>query len=174
MDAFAIYVSFIPKALLLVIPFVITFMFIRENGKDVSINRVVLFLKCEKWPLAFLCYVALLVSSTVLSRPITNPYENIIGTYGVLLEGKVNVDTVKNVLMFIPYIFLCFQVYKPQNTIKRAFLVSAITSLSIELIQLICWLGNFQISDIIHNICGGMIGCGVWIMVKHLRERNRK
>ena len=46
-----------------------------------------------------------------------------------------------------------------------------IFSVSIEVLQLLLCLGTFQVSDIVYNTLGGMLGGIVYITVKKVHER---
>ena len=101
--------------------------------------------------------------STVFSRKITKPYGRVFNDFGIMVNGKINREFLENVLLFIPCSFLYLQAFKPQKPMKSALVMVTFTTAFIELTQLLFWLGQFQISDLVHNILGGLIGIGVWL-----------
>ena len=115
------------------------------------------------WLLLFFLYLAYMLVSTVFSRRITNPYGKVINDFGIMVNGKINREFLENVLLFIPCSFLYLQAFKPQKPMKSALVMVTFTTAFIELTQLLFWLGQFQISDLVHNILGGLIGIGVWL-----------
>ena len=65
---------------------------------------------------------------------------------------------VENVLLFIPYGFLYSYNFRQTGTIWRCLLLGAVTSLGIELMQLVTGRGYFQIDDILTNTLGALSG----------------
>ena len=55
---------------------------------------------------------------------------------------------------------------QPSNTWKTAMILALGTTVFVELSQLIYWLREFQLFDLVHNIIGGVIGCALW----HIKE----
>ena len=49
---------------------------------------------------------------------------------------------------------------------------SIYSSLVIEILQLLLMVGQVQLSDLVHNTVGGMIGCGVWWIVNALHPED--
>jgi glycopeptide antibiotics resistance protein len=66
-------------------------------------------------------------------------------------------DLFGNIVLFIPFaFFLCliFRLYEP----RKCILISMITSISVELIQLLLSIGVADIDDVILNTTGAVIG----------------
>jgi glycopeptide antibiotics resistance protein len=103
--------------------------------------------------------------STVFSRKITNPYGRVFNDFGIMVNGKINREFFENVLLFIPYSFLYLKAFSPKRSIKSALAMALLTTAFIEMTQLLLWLGRFQISDLVHNLMGGLIGIGVWFTI---------
>lgn len=121
----------------------------------------------QPWLLLFFLYLAYLLVSTVFSRRITNPYERVFNDFGIMVNGKINREFLENVLLFIPYSFLYLQAFIPKKPLRNALILSVLTTAFIEIIQLVLWLGKFQISDLVHNILGGLIGIGAWYIINN-------
>ncbi len=117
----------------------------------------------------FLFYLSFLLISTVFARERINPCGYVLTHFGFRRNDVVwNNEIIENILFFIPYSVFFLAAFRPAKPLLSAFTVSAVTSCVIELSQLILWLGEFQLSDIFHNILGGIIGCGLWLAVKRV------
>lgn len=95
---------------------------------------------------------------TVFTRSFRNPLENIIGNwlpYNIQFS-YVKLDCIENFFLFLPYGFLLNS--SKINKIKSITLLVFLTSLTIELFQLITFSGTFQLSDIFYNTIGGIVG----------------
>ena len=163
------HLHYIPQALLVTVLFVMSFLFIKDNQGRIK-DRINDFFG-QKWLVAFLFYTALLLTGTILSRQYTNPFTSITGTIWLISEGELVIAGLINILMFIPYTFLYLKAFKPKKPIVCCFCISLASTLFIELFQLLFWLGWFSIADIIHNILGGLIGCGLWYVQKRIINR---
>ena len=136
-------------------------MFLQEKGwKDKCLNAIK-----RPWLILFILYLAFIITSTLFSRSITNPYKSVFSDFGVMVNGNVNKEFLENVLLFIPYSFLYLQAFRPKSSMKNALVVSALTTVFVEISQLVLWLGEFQISDLVHNCIGGLIGIGAWSII---------
>lgn len=152
-----------PRAVVLSILVIMTYLFIQTNGK--AVKKYTIKLLKKPWLVSFLFYVAVLMVITIFNREITNPFKKIFADFGLYIEGKINLEFIENLILFIPYTFLYSFAFRPHKPFKTAFFVSIYTSCAIETIQLLLWLGEFQISDIIHNIIGGILGSGLYYLV---------
>lgn len=81
------------------------------------------------------------------------------------------VQAVENILFFIPFSFFLILAFFSNksitklNLLKKIIKFSFLLSLFIELTQLFLTLGTFQVSDIVYNIIGGIIGYILVILV---------
>lgn len=94
-------------------------------------------------------------------------YDNEIGIRFHLTE------VLENVAIFAPLgIYLCMLKHEPKFTVKPMFIVG--TSLALEVFQYILSIGRSDITDLITNTCGGLIGIAIYsILVKLFRSRRR-
>lgn len=94
-------------------------------------------------------------------------YENEIGMNFHLKE------VLENIGIFIPFgIYLCM--LKNEPDFKRKFILILSTSLILEIFQYILAVGGTDITDLITNTCGGMIGIGLyWSAAKIFRGKKR-
>ena len=114
-------------------------------------------------------YLSFLLISTLLSRDTTNPYRNVFAHFGFRKDVKWNNEIIENILFFIPYSLFFLAAFRPEKPWRDTLILSASTTCVIEFSQLLFWLGDFQLSDIFHNILGGMIGCLLWCLVLQIR-----
>lgn len=120
----------------------------------------------QPWLLLYLIYLSFLLVSTLFSRPPTNPLRNVLNNFGLYNVNGVNMECIENTLLFVPYSFFYLQTSRYSSPFKSALVVSICTTMFIEFSQLIFWLGEFQVSDLLHNVIGGMIGFVLW----HIKE----
>ena len=152
---------FIYKTILMTVFLSITYLFFKDNGNK-AWSKLIGVLKQPWYMLFFLCS-AYLFTCTVMGRYFIKPYKAIFGSFGLFRDdGSINKDMFANIIMFIPYVFLYLKAFKPRRPFQSALILSFGTTLFVEISQLIGWLGNFQIADIMHNLFGGMIGYVVW------------
>ena len=95
------------------------------------------------------------------------PFQNEIGMNFHLKE------VLENIGIFIPFgIYLCM--FRHEPNFKRKFILILSTSLILEIFQYILAVGGTDITDLITNTCGGMIGIGIyWSAAKIFRGKKR-
>ena len=157
--------KYLTRALLLMMLVVPSFLFLRETKRK---EKLIALLK-QPWKIGFLFYCSFLFISTLLARNLTNPVMSIFDSFGFTdAKGKLNTELLENMMLFVPYTILFLQAFKfkTETAWKEALKLSFYSSCFIELSQLIFWLGEFQLSDIVHNTLGGMIGTAIWYGVQ--------
>lgn len=98
--------------------------------------------------------------------------QNVIGTFGIYnANGELTTEAIENVLLFIPLMLLWLWVADKQEfsfikTLSFAVKNALLCSFLIEMAQLLLRVGQVQISDLVYNTLGGIIG-GVcyWITI---------
>ena len=96
--------------------------------------------------------------------------------YIAFVEGGIEVmlQIIVNVVMFIPIGFLlpcCFRIYEKY---RYVLITAIIVSVSIELMQLIFKMGLFETDDIINNVFGAMIGLGLYVVAKRVKNYEKE
>ena len=157
-----------PRSLLLAVLLALAFLFVTDNGGRTK-AKVVAFLK-HPWKVLFIVYLAFVLTETIFSRQITNPYQKIFKSFAFLENAKWDKEIIENILLFAPYSFLYLQAFEPSCPWKSVLILSVVTTAFIEIYQLLFWLGAFQIADMIHNIIGGIIGYIIWIIIKTVKK----
>lgn len=167
-------------ALILAVFFMFTRMFAKEKGgwrKAVEIwikkfRTEALFRK----EFLFTIVVAMILFKTLLNRDMwQNPLSNVIGIWGLYdSNGELTAEAFENVVLFIPLTGMFFWVSeeKPEllPLIIKSFKISILFSLAIEFCQLFLRLGTFQLSDIVQNTFGGIIGGIIYILIAKIHS----
>lgn len=152
------------------------FMFFYLMLKDSNLKELLLkwcdsFKTDKRFKFVFLLafYSGLALYRTIINRNIWgNPISDIWGPWGLhRLNGEFTTEAIENVILFIPFTILLLCAFKDKiigpkvtffkvcfKSVKYIFICSA----CIELVQIVCRLGLFQISDLFHNTLGGLIG----------------
>ena len=130
----------------------------------------------------FVFIVVLILFKTLLVRNMNfNPTGNVIGVWGFYThDGTFTTETVENVVLFIPFIFFLFfmlEVTSKKTTkflavMGKSILISFLSSLTIEMLQLFLHLGTWQLSDLCFNTLGGIIGGLLYLFSVLLRRSN--
>lgn len=94
-------------------------------------------------------------------------YDNEIGVRFHLTE------VLENVAIFAPLgIYLCMFKYEPRFSIKLTLILG--TSLALEVLQYILAIGRSDITDVLTNTCGGILGIIIYhIFAKFFRSKKR-
>lgn len=127
--------------------------------------------KMKKEPLSWVpvvifgIYLAVLLMITFLSRESGSSKGvidmDLFSTWGI--NDRNNAFVVENVLLFIPYGFLCSWNFRWAKKFWRCTLFGAVTSFVIEFLQLVTGRGFFQIDDILTNVLGTVVG---WLLFR--------
>lgn len=162
--------KFIPRAIVLLFIIAFAYLFIRDNSKKEVLDKLVSLIK-KPWLVLFLLFLSFILVCTLFSRQSIVPYKSIFKGLRLYDNGRWNMQCIENILLFVPYTFFYLESLAPEKPFKAAFLMAFQTSLFIELLQLFFWLGAFQLSDLIYNVIGGMIGWLVWFIWKIVTKK---
>lgn len=138
----------------IVICFIIVMFFIsciEKKYERTKIKTVIWCVLCSVWfTVAF--------EITLLGRQnnVVNTWESVFSSFSELVSGNYTIiyDMIFNGILFIPLGFLM----KIKYSAKYSVAISGGVSLFIEGMQLITHKGLFEISDLIFNTSGGVIG----------------
>ena len=123
-------------------------------------------------------YFAMILLRTLFNRSLwVNPLINVMGNMWIYdSKGELSTQCIENLVLFIPFIALLLCAY-PQKIIgkdcklweiiwKSTIFSFALSSL-LEFLQLFLHIGTWQLSDILYNTLGGIIGGIIyWIFLK--------
>ena len=128
-----------------------------------------------KWKILFYTYLYFILKKSLLDRSkgMKNSLEFAFKKDWIFLVKDTwsKVQAVENILFFIPFSFFLILAFFSNksitklNLLKKIIKFSFLLSLFIELTQLFLTLGTFQVSDIVYNIIGGIIGYILVILV---------
>lgn len=176
-----LFVSIVMAAL-----FMLLYMEYKKIGlKAVFYNWINEFKKSKEYRriYALAVYTCLILFRTIFCRQIWgNPIGDVLGNWSLhFSDGTLSTELIENIFLFIPFSMLVLWALEDKilkgrkdflqicyGTIKISFLFS----LGIELCQIVLRVGTFQISDLVTNTGGGLIGGIIyWI---HYKLRNRE
>lgn len=107
----------------------------------------------------YFMYLVIIIFITFLSRESGSRKGidlELFSTWGINARNKAFV--IENILLFIPYGFVCAWAIKSSRKFLMCTLYGFLTSACIETMQLITQRGYFQVDDIITNVLGTIIG----------------
>ena len=132
--------------------------------------------KREKWKFLFFVYISFILQKTLLDRTFgaKNNLELALTIPNILEINNTeeNVEAIENLIFFIPYTFFLLQSSLLQK-IKRVndiLVLSFFTSLTIEILQYVTTLGTFQLSDLLYNTLGGIVGYILYKFIEGIRR----
>ena len=120
-------------------------------------------------------YVGIMLCTTVWFRETgsTKIDMEFLATWGI--NKRNNALVVENVLLFVPYGFLLPWVFERARGFLRTGFWGLLTSVCVEVLQLVTGRGYFQIDDILTNTLGALIGFLVFAIARRiLRATGRK
>ena len=149
-----------------------TVLYGKEHGYHRAVGRLFYSLKRSRKLRrtgALIFYTAMILFRTLLSRKIyPAPWEKIVGIWSLHdADGSIYTENIENVLLFLPFTMLLLwargvrQVKKENSAVHmvaKCTLLSFLFSLSIEKSQLVFFLGTFQLTDLLFNTLGGLLG----------------
>ena len=121
--------------------------------------------------------IVMILFKTLFNRELeVNPMANVMGVWGLYnKDGIFTTEVIENILLFIPLLFFLFFFLETTSkkttsfllVIGRAFVISFLFSLTIEMLQLFLHLGTWQLSDLCFNTLGGLVGgLFYWVSAK--------
>lgn len=148
--------AYLPYGLALGIPTALIFLWLMSRGSDERKKGI-----ASKIPVAvYAVYLAILLVITFFSRESGSSAGGmdleLFSTWGI--NTRNNAYVVENVLLFIPYGFLCSLAFPRARSFFRCAWFGAMTSVTVEWLQMVTERGFFQIDDILTNILGTMVG----------------
>lgn len=159
---------YLPRAAILALPAFFTWLFWKENKG--RIREKLRNLAGRRRLFAFFFYGAFILCSTVMGRERVYPLGAVTSHLFPGKDARAWQMNLENMLMFLPYTFLYLNAFQPRKPWVSSLRLAIGTSVFIEAFQLLCWLGMFQISDIVYNTAGGVLGTVIWILWTRIRR----
>lgn len=173
-------------ALIFAVMFIICYQRMKEEGWKQVLKKIVGDLKHNaqiRKIFLFAFVLSMVLFNTVFCRVYqSNPLKVVFEHWIVFQEYHIlHTEPIENILLFIPYTFcvlwafpkLCFKGKKEHffRCVWKSFLVGGISSLGIEVIQLLFHVGTFQFSDLTYNTIGGIMGGIAYYVLCLIRRR---
>lgn len=89
------------------------------------------------------------------------------------LQYSMYMENLMNVLMFIPFGFILGWAFKNLGR-KKMIVVALRFSVTIEVLQFVFKKGFAEVDDVIHNVLGGIIGYGIYKLMRFGYEKISK
>lgn len=104
------------------------------------------------------------------------PFKTIGGYLKAICEGNIVTIAVRNLIGNL-FLFLPMGIYLPLmkekcRNLRSTVLISLLVLTGIELVQFVTLMGSLDIDDLILNLCGVIIGYGLWKWLKIIRHFN--
>ena len=139
---------------------------VKKGKKTISVAAVT----------CFAIYMAILLVITLFSRESgssTNGIDlQLLSTWGI--NQRNNALVIENILLFIPYGCTMAWAIPATRMFHRNLFCGLMTSLLVEVVQLVTGRGFFQLDDIITNVMGQIIGFCLFTLVYALGRGVRK
>lgn len=135
---------------------------IKENEKKITMSLLIIYLLVIAWIILF--KMAFSFQELPNFRNI-----NLIPLAGsVIVNNKIYFsEIINNILIFVPFGLYISMLKSDWSFFKKVTLVAGV-SLLFEVIQFIFAIGGTDITDLIGNTIGGVIGIGIYLVVCRL------
>ncbi|AXI08245.1 VanZ family protein [Oceanobacillus zhaokaii] len=97
--------------------------------------------------------------------PFKNTIAYLTGTHHVNMDIIIS-NTLGNILIFLPLGIFLPLLFKKYSKFTKVIVASAVISFSIEVLQIVLKIGQFDIDDVILNVIGSIIGYLLLKMIK--------
>lgn len=128
-------------------------------------------------------YTMMILFRTLLNRNMwANPASNVLGSWGLYnKDGELTTEAIENVMLMLPFITLLLWTFQEKllkqvsvgSTVWTGIKFSFLFSISIEFLQLFLRLGTFQLSDIVYNTLGGLLGGLIYFIAYKIKHRKK-
>lgn len=123
---------------------------------------------------------SMILFRTLLNRNLwMNPLSNVMGGWSIWEtvngERTLTTECIENIILMMPFTGMAMWTFDVEDRVVwKSTKLGLIFSVSIEMLQLLLRLGTFQVSDIVYNTLGGMLGGVVYLGSKKVHERLSK
>ena len=144
--------------------FILYFLYLKKSGRKQSLLHITAVFLFYYYLFGILTVTGIGYTSTISFRPRIS----LIPFLG-MITGPI--DTILNLILFVPLgVFLPF-LYKRYHHIKTVALTGFLFSLSVEIVQMFGW-GSTDINDLIINTAGACLGYLIYYLVSKILPIN--
>ena len=145
---------------------VLDFLWLKKSGKVQSLLHTVAVFVFGYYLFGLLTVTGIGFTSTMNFHP------NISWTPFVgMITGPI--DTILNVILFVPLGFFLPLLYKKYHNIKAIALTGLLLSLAVEFVQMFDW-GSSDINDLMTNTAGACVGFLIYCLLSRILPANLK
>lgn len=133
-----------------------------------------------RFQIYYFTYLYIMLYRAVFGREsVYEPLSKVLEGWKMYIRGYTGLnyeDAFGNILVFIPYSFLMLFAFgvkfkSKADMIMKSTLFTFLLSLFIEVNQLVFRKGTFQISDLVLNTIGGLIGALIYILINIIKDK---
>ena len=146
--------------------FVLYFLWLKKTGRTQSILHIAAVFVFGYYLFGLLSVTGIGYTSTISFRPKIS-WVPILG----MITGPM--DTILNVVLFIPLGFFLPLLYKKYYRMKTVALTGFLLSLSVEIVQMFDW-GSTDVNDLITNTVGACFGYLAYCLLSKIIPVNLK
>lgn len=144
--------------------FILYFLYLKKSGRKQSLLHITAVFLFYYYLFGILTVTGIGYTSTISFRPRIS----LIPFLG-MISGPI--DTILNVVLFVPFGFFLPLLYKKYHHIKTVVLTGFLFSLSVEIVQMFGW-GSTDINDLITNTVGVCLGYLVYYLLSKVLPNN--
>ena len=145
---------------------VLYFLWLKKSGKVQSLLHTVAVFVFGYYLFGLLTVTGIGFTSTMNFHP------NISWTPFIgMITGPI--DTILNVILFVPLGFFLPLLYKKYHNIKAIALTGLLLSLAVEFVQMFDW-GSSDINDLMTNTAGACVGFLIYFLLSKILPANLK
>ena len=144
--------------------FILYFLYLKKSGRKQSLLHITAVFLFYYYLFGILTVTGIGYTSTISFRP----QISIIPFCG-MISGPI--DTILNLVLFVPLGFFLPLLYKKYQHIKNVILTGFLFSLSIEIVQMFGW-GATDINDLIINTAGACLGYWIYYLLSKALPNN--
>ncbi|MEA5019568.1 MAG: VanZ family protein [Gordonibacter sp.] len=140
----------------------------RKRSRTLAAALFVVYGLALVWVILFKMQFSLEMAGTMRSV-------NLIPLAGAMvINGVVSyTEVVQNMLAFVPFGLFMGMLVGPRP-LWRALVPIAATSLAFEVLQFVFAMGASDITDLLANTVGGVLGIGLYALVRHLAKSDER
>lgn len=145
---------------------ILYFLYLKKLGRKQSIFHITaVFLFCY-YLFGVLTVTGIGYTGTMSFRPKIS-----LIPFADMISGPI--DTILNIVLFVPFGFFLPLLYKKYYHIKTVVLTGFLFSLSVEIVQMFGW-GSTDINDLITNTVGACLGYFVYYLLSKALPNNMR